>query len=162
MLEFREMNGGNKKDIDDLFGLFRATPGYFQTVKGRNPEIDDAVEALTATPPGGDLKKVFSGYWLANELVGCSDIVFGYPDRFAAYLGLLLFRKGMQSKGYGAWAHRELCEAAVSKGHQRMRLSIIETNTRAAQFWAKQGYREIGTQCTESYTGKVIILEREL
>lgn len=162
MLEVREMNGDSQKDIDDLFRLYEGTPGYFQIVKGRNPEIRDAVEALTAVPPGCGFKKMFAGYYLANELVGCSDIVFGYPDRFAAYLGLLLFREDMQSHGYGSFAHRKLCEAAVSKGYQRMRLSIIETNARAAQFWANKGYREIATRRAESYTGKIVILEREL
>lgn len=162
MLKFRRMHGHCQKDIDDLFDLYRATPEYFLTVKGRRPEVRDAVDALTSVPPGRGCTKVFGGYFLANELIGCSDLVFGYPDRFVAYIGLLLFREDMQSNGYGSWAHRTLCEAAVSKGYRRMRLSIIDTNAKAKQFWIVQGYREIATQHTEHYTGDILVLEREL
>lgn len=163
MLEFRAMSGESQDDADDLFELYRATPGYFQAVKGRGPSAEDAIEALTSVPPGdGNFEKVFGGYWLTDHLIGFSDIVFGYPDSVTAYLGLLLFREGMQFKGYGSWAHRELSEAATSKGCQRMRLSVIETNTRAAQFWFNKGYREVGIRRSESYTGDIIILEQRL
>lgn len=162
MLEIRQMTRDNSKDIDDLFGLFEETREYFQIIKGMNPSIDDAVESLTAVPPGNDARKVFSGYSLAGELIGCSDIVFGYPDQFTAYLGLLLVRPDMQSNGYGSWVHRKLCEIALSKGYRRMRLSLIETNEKAAQYWTSKGYRRIGRRRTEAYTGDIVILEREL
>ena len=163
MLEFRPMNGQSQRDLDDLFALYQSTPGYFRAVYGREPNFGDVVEALTVAPPDcGDAVKVFGGYWSGDNLIGCSDMVFGYPTQRVAYLGLLLFRKDSQAQGYGTWAHRMLCEIALSKGCQSMRLAVVETNSPAVRFWNREGYREIGRRNSQAYLGDIIILERRL
>ena len=163
MLDLRRMAADSPQDVEQLAGLLARAPAYSLIVEGRLPTPDDACECLTELPPGRTAQdKFFGGLWLDDALVGCLDLVRGYPDADIAYLGLLLFAESHQGRGLGPHALDLAAAMARSWACRRLRLAVIETNHRALRFWQRQGFLELLRKPMPRYTGDAIVLERPL
>lgn len=162
-LDFRRMAADSTDDLEQLAGLLARAPDYSLVVEGRLPTRDDARECLTDLPLGkGPQDKFFGGLWLDDALVGCLDLVRGYPDAEIAYVGLLLFAESHQGRGLGPRALDLAAAMAGTWACRRLRLAVIETNWRALRFWQRQGFLEIQRKPMPRYTGAAIVLERPL
>ena len=75
-----------------------------------------------------------------EELLGCVDLIRGYPTPDTAYLGLLLLKECRQGRGIGSQVVLQLMEMAANWGCTNMRLGVIETNLPALYFWTKHGF----------------------
>src|SRR5450759_2434976 len=105
MLDYRPLSANNSEDVAALFSLLEETPEYSIIIEGRLPTIEDAKAALSETPPGKEMKdKFFGGYWKDSVLVGCMDLIRGYPEPDILSLGLLLFSETNQGQGFGIHA----------------------------------------------------------
>ncbi len=163
MLEFRLMQAGNEADVSDLFTLLKRAEAYSILVEGVPPSIEDAHENLSELPPGKTpADKCFYGIWQAESLIGCADLIRGYPEPDIAYLGLLLFADSSQGKGHGVQALNHLFRLARSWGCARMRLGVIATNVRGLSFWKREGFGEIYRKTVEGFTGEVIVMQKEI
>jgi GNAT superfamily N-acetyltransferase len=161
MLEFRLMQTGNETDISDLFTLLKQAEAYSILVEGAPPSIEDAHENLSELPPGKTAAdKCFYGIWQAGCLIGCADLIRGYPEPDIAYLGLLLFADSNQGKGHGVQALNHLFRLA--RGCARMRLGVIAGNVRGLSFWKREGFGEIYRKSVEGFTGEVIVMQKEI
>lgn len=163
MLDFRLMNPDSPDDVAALFALFQQAAGYSLLVEGKLPTQADAQSELVDLPPGKtSADKFFGGYWQADTLVGCADIIRGYPDPDIAYLGLLLFADTHQGRGLGPLALAHIADLARSWNCTRLRLAVIDKNVRGLRFWQREGFHELYRKATPEFTGDAIVMQRSL
>lgn len=160
MLDFRPFCLGTDSDAEILFALFERAPGYSLLVEGKLPTLDDAKDELLALPPGKQFQdKCYGGYWKDGVLIGCMDLVRGYPEPDIAYLGLLLFADTHQGQGYGILALSHIRNLARSWSCTKLRLAVIDKNVRGLRFWHREGFVELYRKATTEFTGDAIVLQ---
>ncbi|KAD3632926.1 GNAT family N-acetyltransferase [Arthrobacter yangruifuii] len=124
-------------------GLCRADCRLSAGAGGRPQRLDLRTTQLSAGKRG-------TGWWNGADLVAFADILFGYPDPAAAYIGLFIVHGDHPGKGLG----RELHDAVLARVHrqssaERLRFGIIEKNAAASEpFWRALGYLPTGERKT--------------
>ena len=163
MLDFRPFRPDSMEDAATLFGLFEQAREFFLLTEGTLPRLDAAITDLSALPPGKQLQdKCYGGYWKDDTLVGCMDLVRGYPEPDIAYLGLLLVGQAHQGRGYGVAAMANVSELARSWGCSKLRLAVIDKNVRGLRFWQRDGFVELYRKPKPGSTGDAIVMQRAL
>jgi RimJ/RimL family protein N-acetyltransferase len=96
-------------------------------------------------------------------MIGCADVLRGYPDRPRAVIGLLLLTEQWQRQGLGR-AFARLVEQAIAAWPEieRLRIGVISTNPGALEFWHKLGYVKTGEvrSGAPDFRGDIIALEK--
>jgi diamine N-acetyltransferase len=157
---------GNADEMAALQHVLEAAPAYFHTVTGLPPGPAEAQSTFTALPPGKDYddKRVW-GLYARNDMIGCADVIRGYPVRDKAVIGLLLLAEHWQRRGFGR-AFALLVEQVIAAWPEitTLRVGIVEQNVGALAFWRKLGYAETGEvkSADQSFVGKVVVLEKSL
>lgn len=150
-------------DIDRLQAVLEAAPGYSLAVEGKLPTPDAAIELLDALPPGkGHSDKSVYEIALEAELVGCLEMVRGYPEADIAFIGLLLFQERSQRRGYGPQVLRLAEAIGISWQCRALRIAVIDTNPRALAFWEREGFIELLRKPAMDYAGQAIVMQRVL
>jgi ribosomal protein S18 acetylase RimI-like enzyme len=85
------------------------------------------------------------GLYAGESMIGCADVIRGYPIRQKAVIGRLLLAQAWQRRGLGR-AFAALIEQAIGgwPGIECLRLVVAVSNAGAYAFWHKLGYRETG------------------
>jgi GNAT superfamily N-acetyltransferase len=142
-------------------------PTYAELVTGAPPGLADAQSTYTALPPGMTYadKHVF-GVYLGSQMVGCIDLIKGYPAPDTALLGLLLIAESFQGRGIGSAAYRAT-EATVRAWGTctKIRLGVVRTNAAVLPFWIRLGFTETGETKPYSYgpvRSEIVILTQKL
>jgi ribosomal protein S18 acetylase RimI-like enzyme len=91
--------------------------------------------------------KFVFGIYDGAEMVGCIDLIRGYPDRATGMLGLLLLSQKVRGRGLGKRAYLEL-ERFISQwaGVDTVRIGVVATNARVTPFWEALGFKDTGTR----------------
>jgi RimJ/RimL family protein N-acetyltransferase len=78
-------------------------------------------------------------------MIGCADVIRGYPTPDKAVIGLLLLAEPWQGHGFGR-AFAALVEQAIAgwDAITRLRIGVALANSRALRFWQRLGYVETG------------------
>jgi len=130
----------------ELQAVLEACPTYAQRVTGLPVGAADAQSTYTVLPEGKsyDDKFVF-GVYLGRRMVGCIDLIRGYPDPATALIGLLLIAEPYQRKGIGNTAYR-LLESEIRgwRTCSKVRLGIVRTNEAVTPFWQSLGFTPTG------------------
>jgi RimJ/RimL family protein N-acetyltransferase len=145
--------------------VLEAAPGYFHTVTGLPPGHAEAQSTFTALPPGKDYddKRVW-GLYAGADMIGCADVIRGYPVHDKAIIGLLLLAEKWQRRGFGR-AFALLVERVIGLWPEiaTLRIGVVEQNAGALAFWRKLGYVETGeVKAAEGHMGNVVVLEKPL
>lgn len=134
----------------ELGGLQRAlagAPTYAERVSGHLPAVDAATRLLSALPAGMtyDCKYVYGFLISGPEMIGCVDIIRGWPEPGTALIGLLLLREKDQGRGLGRSVY-ELVEAKVRRWPEidMIRIPVVRTNDIVLPFWRRMGFAETG------------------
>ncbi len=111
------------------------------------PQAESAAAAIfTALPPGFQKSKKFVlGIFENSTLIGCMDVLRGFPTEEAAHIGLLLLREDKQASGFGRDSYALLEKFMKSWTEIKvLRLSVVATNGEVIPFWRKMGFQETG------------------
>jgi len=145
----------------------KGLPRYAHRITGVPPGQADAQSTYTALPEGKtyDDKFVF-GIYLGTEMVGCADLIRGYPNPTTALLGLLLVSEARQHHGIGKRAYA-LLEQFVRTWEtcDCVRIGIVRTNEEVIPFWSKLRFSPSGEVRPYRYgaiSSETVILERRL
>ena len=136
---------GARGEMAALQAVLEAAPDYFLRVTGGPPRAE-AQNLFTALPQGKtyDDKHVW-GLYLGEVMIGCADVIRGYPRGDTAVIGLLLLAERWQGRGLGrAFAALVLRAIAQWSEIATLRIGVAETNPRALAFWRALGFRETG------------------
>jgi len=149
------------EDLQSLQRLHSSVPNFYQTTFGLPPTGNEAKETFFDLPPGKGLEDKFViGYFLAEELVGCAEILRFFPDTHTAYIGLLIISESHQGFGIGTQILQRIYQTASIWGCSQIRLAVISTNTKGHSFWAKAGFQELEQRPYSNALGPAIIMQR--
>jgi RimJ/RimL family protein N-acetyltransferase len=104
------------------------------------------------------------GLYAGEAMIGCADVIRGYPLREKVVIGLLLIAQPWQRRGLGR-AFAQLVEQAIRAWPEieRLRIGVVAVNEGALAFWRKLGYRETGeTKANPQFVREVVVLEKPL
>ncbi len=158
---------GEPAEMRDLQRVLEEAPMYANRITGVPPGPADAQSTYTALPEGKsyDDKFVF-GIYFAGEMVGCADLIRGYPDFATALLGLLLVSEKRQRQGIGYNAYalieqfiRDWCTC------DRVRIGVVRTNEAVRTFWTHLGFDPTGEVKPYRYgsvVSETVVLEKRL
>ncbi len=154
-------------EMAELQRVIEEAPVYAQLVTGVTPGPADAQSMYTILPEGKSYEDKFVfGVYRVGEMVGCADLVRGYPDPATVYLGLLLISQRYQRQGIGRRAFELLEEFARGWGTcDRIRLAVIRTNEVVIPFWRRLGFEATGEVRPYRYgsvASESILMEKRL
>jgi GNAT superfamily N-acetyltransferase len=157
---------GRPAEMAALQCVLEAAPAYFQTVTGAPPRGALAQGTFTALPPDKTYADKFVwGFYSGDAMIGCADVIRGYPVREKAVIGLLLLAEPWQRRGLGR-VFAALIEQAIAAWPEIavLRIGIVATNTGALAFWRKQGYTGTGEvkPAAAGFVADTIVLEKPL
>ena len=157
---------GQLAELAALQCVLEAAPTYFLTVTGLPPGNAEAQSTLTALPQGKSYEDKFVwGLYEGEAMIGCADVIRGYPVRDKAVIGLLLLGEPRQGRGLGR-AFVALIEQAIGAWPEIrwLRLGVAAPNTGALAFWRKLGYRETGEvkPAPPGIVADVLVMEKPL
>jgi GNAT superfamily N-acetyltransferase len=158
---------GEPAQMRDLQRVFEDAPGYFERTTGVPPGPAEAQSTYSILPEGkGYPDKFVFGIYASDTMVGCADLVRGYPDPATATLGLLLISEPHQGRGIGRQAHQLIEGFAQDWGTcERMRIGVVRSNSGVMPFWIGLGYQPTGEvrpyRCG-SVQSEVVILQKRL
>ena len=148
-----------------LQNVLEAAPTYFQIVGGVSPGPAEAQSLFTALPPGkGYDDKFVWGFYSGAAMIGCADVIRGYPTPDKAVIGLLLLAEPWQRRGLGR-AFATLVEQAIAGWSTiaQLRIGVALANSRALGFWQRMGYVETGeVKLSDPGQVPVAVLEKPL
>lgn len=144
-LELRLLKG-DPAEMAELQRVLEGAPRYAERTTGNPPGAADAQSTFTALPPGTDYADKFVwGLVLGGSMIGCADVVRGWPTADTALIGLLLLEDPHTGMGLGRAAYQ-----AVEREIQRwpeirtIRIAVAATNGEVLPFWRKMGFAETG------------------
>jgi diamine N-acetyltransferase len=143
--------------------VLEAAPDYFERVTGAPPGGAEAQSTFTALPPDKTYADKFVwGLYEGEAMIGCADVIRGYPVPEKAVIGLLLLAQPWQRRGLGR-AFAALVEQAIAGWPEieRFRIGVVASNTSALAFWRKLGYAETGeVKQNPEFVREVMVLEK--
>jgi GNAT superfamily N-acetyltransferase len=148
--------------------VLEAAPSYAERVTGVPPGQADAQSMYSVLPPGkGYEDKFVFGIYLEKMMIGCADLIRGYPDEQTALLGLLLMAEPYQGKGFGKSAYRAIEDYIRHWGPdwKRVRIGVVRTNEEVLPFWTKLGFLRTGEVKPYRYSNissETLVLSKEL
>jgi RimJ/RimL family protein N-acetyltransferase len=156
---------GTTAQMAALQCVLEAAPGYFRIVGGAPPGRAEAQSLFSALPVGkGYEDKFVWGLYSSAAMIGCADVIRGYPTSDKAVIGLMLLAEPWQRRGLGR-AFAMLVEQAIAgwSAIERLRIGVALANPRALAFWKRVGYVETGeVKLAESTGVMVAVLEKPL
>jgi uncharacterized protein len=158
---------GGATEMAELQRVLEAAPTYAQLVTGSPPGPADAQSTYTILPEGKSYEDKFVfGVYLGSAMVGCIDLIRGYPDPQVAHLGLLLIAEPFQNRGIGRSAYRLVEEYIRALGGcSTVRAAVVRTNEAVLPFWHKVGFAPTGEVKPYRYSNvvsEIIILAKRL
>jgi GNAT superfamily N-acetyltransferase len=165
-IAIRRLEGG-AAELRDLQRVLEAAPDYARRVTGLPPGNADAQSVFTALPEG----KTYADKFVFaidrdREMIGCADLIRGYPHPATAMLGLLLLSESQQRRGMGRRAYCLLEEIVRSWGScARVRIGVVRTNEQVTPFWTQLGFTptgEVRPYRHGAVASEVLVLEKRL
>jgi RimJ/RimL family protein N-acetyltransferase len=141
----RELKG-DPSEMAELQRVIEEAPTYAQLVTGVPPGRADAQSMYTVLPEGKSYEDKFVfGIYRGSEMVGCAEMIRGYPDATTAFCGLLLVSEKHRRQGIGRRAFRLLEEFVRDwRTCSRIRLGIVRANDGVIPFWKRLGFEPTG------------------
>ncbi len=148
-------------DVPDVLRLCQGNPLFYQYCP---PFVSESgiLEDMEKLPPRTVPEdKYYLGYFEKGQLVGVMDLIRGYPEPGAAFIGFFMTEAARQGQGLGSQIIEDLCTFLTRQRCPFIRLGWVEGNPQSEHFWHKNGFRETGVVSRqETYT--IICAQRNL
>ena len=158
---------GETEEMRELQRVLEEAPTYAQRITGLPPGRADAQSTYSALPEGKSYADKFVfGIFRGTEMVGCADLIRGYPRPATAMLGLLLVSERHQQQGIGRLAYGLLEQFVQGWGVcDRIRIGVVRTNKQVIPFWTRRGFAATGELRPYRYasvTSEIVVFEKPL
>ena len=161
-VELRLLRNPSEQTVTDLTEVVLGAPEYCQICEGRLPKAEDIPEMLSALPPNCQIEqKYFFGVYVGEKMIGCADVIRGWPTLNQCHIGLLLLAEKYQGQGYGKHTFTELRSCFIEWPEiKKLRIAVVESNQKAFPFWHGMGFRETGVRIkSPTFVADLVILE---
>lgn len=147
--------------------VLQAAPHYAQLITGAPPSATEASDTFATLPPGKTYDdKAVLGVFFDEHMIGCIDLVLGYPDASCAFVGLLVIDERCQRRGLGSAAYRRLEQWIRGRSAcDRVRLAVVRGNDPAIAFWTSVGFAPTGETtpyCQGRVLSELVLFEKSL
>jgi uncharacterized protein len=127
--------------------LLEETPAYAELITGHPPGPEAAKGLLNALPQEmtHDSKYVYGFMVEGPAMIGCADILRGWPTPNTALIALLLIDEAHRGIGLGRSTY-QLVETKVQGWPEidMLRISMMGCNDAVLSFWRHMGFTETG------------------
>lgn len=155
---------GEREEMRELQRVLEEAPHYAERITGAPPGAADAQSTYSALPEGKSYEDKFVfGIYAGGEMVGCADVIRGWPRADTAHVGLLLIAEPHQRRGHGRAAYHALEKQIRAWGAKRVRIGVVRTNEDVLPFWKLLGFAPTGEVKPYRYgpvVSEVLILEK--
>ena len=130
------------KDAHIVHAVFDACRDYVELETGHPPTDETVAEFFEDHPPGTsrDAKLSLLVADRNGTPVGLVDILRGYPDPAAWYIGFLGIDRERRGEGFGKRALESIAAKARAAGADRLLLCVLSDNPRGQAFWQREGF----------------------
>jgi len=162
-----QLLSGEPTEMAELQRVLEGAPVYADRVTGLPPGHSDAENLCMMLPDGKSYDDKFVyGVYRGTGMVGCADLIRGYPNARTAHIGLLLIAEQYQRQGLGRRAYELLEQIVRAWGTcEKVRIGVVGTNEDVIPFWSRQGFQPTGEVRPYHYgriTSETFILEKLL
>ncbi len=162
-LSYNRLRISKLEDVNELQRALDSAPAFHLLVQGRLPSPSAVEELFSLFPPGkSEVDKFVLGIYDTSGIIGCVDIIRGYPNQHVAYIGLLIISELVQGKTYGAQTLKYIMTLAGDWSCEALRVTVQENNMRALAFWQREGFIELYRSESPGYVSQAIVMERAL
>ena len=149
-------------DISPVYRLAKSNIKYYEAIKSV-PTVESLTEIISEVPAGaGENDKNFIGFYNEDDvLVAVMDLITGWPEVHAAFLGWFMVDGEMQGRGIGSGIFADVRAALKADGYDYISLGCIKENIDALKFWKSQGFRPTGEE-SENDGHTVVTLARSI
>ena len=142
-------------DADSILELCRENTQFYQYCEAE-PTMEQVLRDLHITPPGVELSdKYYIGFYQEGILTAVMDLIDGYPEPDAAYIGFFMMKKDRQGQQIGSAIIRETAVYLKSIGKTAIRLGIDKDNPQSTHVWKKNGFHVIREVERDGWTALV-------
>ena len=158
---------GEAREMRELQRVLDEAPTYAQRITGVPPGKADAQSTYSALPEGKSYEDKFVfGIFRGIDMVGCADLIRGYPRPATAMLGLLLVSERYQHQGIGRLGYGLLEQFVQGWGLcDRIRIGVVRTNEEVIPFWTRLGFAATGEVRPYRYasvSSEMVVFEKSL
>jgi GNAT superfamily N-acetyltransferase len=141
-------------DLDAVHRLYDEAADFWLLTDRKPPDRAKAESFFSPPPPVFDASRARRlGLFFRRRLVGVAELLFGFPDPGAAYLGLMVLAPGLRGQGFGPRFLAEVERLARAADAPQLYLAVLEENPRARAFWQRQGFAATGLSRDDPETG---------
>lgn len=145
------------QDVDLIYELSIGNPVFYEYCP---PHVtkESIADDMSALPPGKSVDdKFYVGYFSNNELIAIMDLIFSYPNKNTAWIGLFMMNQNYQGKGNGSKIIEECATHLKHLGFGSIQLAFAKGNLQSEAFWQKNGFDKTGIESkNEEYTAVVM------
>lgn len=159
----RRVRGGSGPDFEQLAAFVLANPAYRLQTQGRMAQRRDALDLATELPAGAKpAQKYLWTLWHHDHLVGCLEVLRGWPHAHTVYIGFLMTDERQRQRGHARAALRLLAQRTRAwPGVRRWRLAVVDSQEDALRFWRRAGFAPTGEQqVSDGYRRPLVVMER--
>ena len=157
---------GEREEMAALQRVLEGAPRYAERLTGAPLGAADAQSTYTVLPEGKSYEDKFVyGIYEGGEMIGCADVIRGWPRADTVHIGLLLLAEAQQRQGHGRRACEEIEREARGWGAKRLRIGVVGTNEDVLPFWRKLGFVPTGEVKPYRYgpiQSQVTVLEKPI
>ncbi|MBR3076309.1 MAG: GNAT family N-acetyltransferase [Oscillospiraceae bacterium] len=147
-------------DAEEILALCMQNTQYYQYC-GKQPSRELILNDLHITPPGiGPSDKYYTGFYSEAGLAAVLDLIDGYPDQNACWIGFFMMNKRLQGRQLGTEIIQHLCGYLREAGYTMLRLGIDKDNPQSTHFWKKNGFRVVRE--VKQDEGTILVAEKAL
>ncbi|KRN89810.1 GNAT family N-acetyltransferase [Ligilactobacillus ceti] len=153
-------------DQEQIFNLQKQHPNYHATFQKATLTAEMVLADLTTLPPGCQMQqKFYLGIFKEEKLVAILDLVLGYPENQAVWLGLLMLDESELNHGLGTKIIQKVCQTLKREGYQSLGTAVAVDQVAALNFFMQQEFVLVAEQTIENHDQKpvsIVILVKEL
>lgn len=149
------------QDTDLIYELSVGNPLFYKYCPPY-VTMEGIAEDMRALPPGkSDCDKFYVGYFSKNELIAIMDLIFSYPTKNTAWIGLFMMNQKHQNRGIGSKIIEECATHLKRLRFESIQLAVAKGNPQSEVFWQKNRFYKTGREVPkEGYTA--VVMQRTL
>jgi RimJ/RimL family protein N-acetyltransferase len=161
ILTLHPLTKTSPSDYANVLCIYRESPSYVELHEGRAPAEADADDFFDGKPDSKDHSdKAVYGLYADGEMIGCADLIRGFPTDDCAWIGLLLFSERHRNRGYGKQALMLIYAIAREWGCTKIQIATLALNLRGQAFWQREGFHERSRARNTRFPADLIVMER--